>query len=192
MTSGATAAARSSAARAVPAPAPARRPAPRRVPAPRRAPARRSRGATPAAGIPIAAARRTAGAVGEIADSGLIFRLTRGRLWIGVLAVLLVGIVGLNVFSLTFSSSAGRLAERSQKLERENSVLRARLAKRLSGKRVQDAAASLGLQVPDPGDIVYLSRDDGDSKVAAQRIASGELDGAPDLAAAETGYPVAP
>lgn len=187
MTPGAAAPART--ARAMP------MPAPRRAPARRRAPAKRSRAATPAAGIPVAAARKTAGAVGDIADSGLMVRLTRGRLWIGVLAALLVGIVGLNVLSLSFSSSAGRLAERSATLERENSVLRAKLAKQLSSKRVQEVAASLGLQVPDPSDIVYLSRDQGDPQVAARRLESGEIAGAADLAADTTdgasAYPTA-
>ena len=196
MSPGAAAPARSTA-RAMPAPAPRRaparrRPAPRRAPAHRRrAPAKHSRAATPAAGIPVAAALRTAGAVGDIADSGLMVRLTRGRLWIGVLAALLVGIVGLNVFSLSFSSSAGRLADRSATLERENSVLRAKLAKQLSSKRVQEVAASLGLQLPDPGDIVYLRRDDGDPEVAARRLESGELAAAIDLAADTSTYPTA-
>jgi len=67
--------------------------------APRRAPARRTRtraratttrrrGITPATGlqIPVAVGQRTAVAVGGLADSGLVHRLTRGRLWILLLA----------------------------------------------------------------------------------------------------------
>jgi hypothetical protein len=145
----------------------------------------RSRGATPAAGVaqlvPVAVGR-TAVAVGDIADSGLMVRMTRGRLWIAVLAALLTGIVALNVFSLSFSTSAGRVAERSQSLQQENSVLRARLARQLSSNRVESIAASLGLEVPAPRDIVYLSPDAGDAQVAARRLESGEL-GSSDLAA---------
>jgi hypothetical protein len=190
MTPAASAAARK---RAAAAPA-RRRPSPA---APRRAArptgrvrtSARSRGATPAAGaaqlIPVAVGR-TAVAVGDIADSGLMVRMTRGRLWIAVLAALLAGIVALNVFSLSFSSSAGRVAERSQSLQQENSVLRARLARQLSSKRVESIAASLGLEVPAPRDIVYLSPDAGDPQVAARRLKSGELAGASDLAAYPT------
>lgn len=173
---------------------PARRP-PRAAPpraaraAPRRRASARSRGATPAAGaaqlIPIAVGR-TAVAVGDIADCGLMVRLTRGRLWIAVLAALLAGIVALNVFSLSFSSSAGRVAERSESLKQENSVLRARLTKQLSSERVGAIAASLGLEVPEPRDIVYLSPEDGDPEVAARRLKSGELAGAADLAVSAT------
>ena len=144
--------------------------------------------------IPNAAAR-TAGAVGDIADSGVMVRLTRGQMWIGVLATLLAGIVALNVISLSFSSSAGRVAERSATLERENSVLRAQLAKQLSSKRVEAIAASLGLEVPEPRDIVYLRPDERDADVAARRLRSGEVGPSPDLAVSPTtttDTPVAP
>ena len=185
MSPAATAAARRATAEAAPA---RRRPA-RRAPArtaPRRSTPRRAPRRAPAAHIIPGAAARTAGAVGDIADSGLIVRLTRGRLWIAVLATLLAGIVALNVFSLSFSSSASKVAERSARLERDNSVLRAELAKMLSSKRVEAIAASLGLEVPAPRDIVYLSADGRDPEVAARRLQSGKLGGPADLATTST------
>jgi hypothetical protein len=186
MTPSATAAARRSAARAAPARA-RRRPA-RRAPARRRRPARRAsaRGAPAAHLIPSAAAR-TAGAVGDIADSGLMVRLTRGRLWIGVLAALLAGIVALNVVSLSFSSSASRAAERSEELKQANSVLEAQLAKKLSSQRVKSIAAGLGFEIPKPEDVVYLSPNGRDPQVAARRLQAGEVGGPADLA--ETAVP---
>ena len=180
MTPAAAAAARRASARAVP----ARRPARRR--APRRAPARRTPRRAPAVQVIPAAAARTAGAVGDLADSGLMVRLTRGRLWIGVLAALLAGIVALNVLSLSLTSDSGRLTERSESVAQDNTVLRARLAKQLSSRRVESIAASLGLQVPDPREIVYLSPDGDDPAVAARRLESGELGAAPNLATAPT------
>jgi hypothetical protein len=185
MTPAAAAAARRAAAEAAPARRPARRAPARTRTAPRRAPARRAPRRPSTQLIPGAAAR-TAGAVGDIADSGLIVRLTRGRLWIAVLAALLAGIVALNVFSLSFSSSASKVAERSAKLERDNSVLRAELARMLSSKRVEAIAASLGLEVPAPRDIVYLIADGRDPEVAAKRLQSGELGGPADLATTPT------
>lgn len=188
MTPAAVAARRS--ARASASARPARRPSRRRTATARSGSAhqrhavRGSRTHSGAQLIPVAAAR-TAGAVGEIADSGLMVRLTRGRLWIALLAALLAGIVAMNVVSLSFSSEASRLAERSEALEQRNSVLRAQLAKRLSSKRVESTAASLGLAVPEPGEIVYLSPDERDAQVAARRLAAGELSGAPDLAQTE-------
>jgi cell division protein FtsL len=162
--------------------APARRPARRRAPS-RRAPSRRAPRRAPAAQIIPGVAARTAGAVGDLADSGVMVRLTRGRLWIAVLAALLAGIVALNVLSLSLTSESGRLTERSEQLAQDNSVLRAKLARQLSSARVESIAASLGLAVPDPREIVYLSPDGDDPKVAAQRIESGELGTGTDLAA---------
>jgi hypothetical protein len=185
MTPPATAPARRATAEAAPATRPARRRPARRAPA-RRPQPRRAQRRAPAAQIIPGAAARTAGAVGDIADSGLIVRLTRGRLWIAVLAALLAGIVALNVFSLSFSSSASKVAERSARLERDNSVLRAQIAQKLSGKRVEAIAASLGLEVPAPRDINYLSSDERDPQVAARRLQSGELGGPADLATTPT------
>ncbi len=70
-----------------------------------------------------AVAGRTAVAVRELPDSGLIVRMTRGRAWIGVLGVLLVGIVALNVVTLSFAASAGKIDEQITALDQENSML---------------------------------------------------------------------
>jgi hypothetical protein len=132
--------------------------------------------AAPARLVPIAAVGRTAVAVGGLADSGLVFRLTRGRLWIGVLATLLVGIVALNVMALSFNASATKVAGQSDGLNRANSALRAQVASELSNETVQGAAAERGLIVPEPGAIQYLSPSPGDAEVAARRLTEGVLE----------------
>ena len=102
------------------------------------------------------------GAVRDISDSSLIVRLTRGRGWIGVLCALLAGIVTLNVFSLSISTTSGRVEQQISELERSNSSLRATLADELSASRVEDAAATLGLYAP-PGDqVVFIDAVDND------------------------------
>jgi hypothetical protein len=140
-------------------------------------PARSRRGITPPAGfaIPAAAVGRTAVAVGHVADSGLVVRLTRSRLWIGLLAGLLTGIVGLNVYALSLNASASKVAQSAERLARENSTLRAQLTERLSNERVQVAAAELGLALPEPDAIRYLRSQDGDAETAAKRLLDGEL-----------------
>jgi hypothetical protein len=142
--------------------------------------ARQRRGITPAAGfaIPAAAVGRTAVAVGHVADSGLVVRLTRSRLWIGLVAVLLVGIVGLNVYALSLSASGGKVAHRAGSLARENSALRAQLSEQLSNERIQGIAAKLGLAAPQPDAIRYLRAGDADAKAAAKRLLDGELSAA--------------
>ena len=111
-----------------------------------------------------------------MADSGLVHRLTRGRLWIGVLTTLLVGIVSLNVLALSFNASSSKVGRQADELKREISALRAEIATDgASNQRIQAAAAKLGLIVPEPGSVGYLRPGHDDAAVAAQRLASGEL-----------------
>lgn len=164
--------------------APAARPAPRRkARSTRRAPASRARPRqAPAArlvkpaiaGVALfpQAAVRSAGAVRDFSDSSLIMRLTRGRGWIAVLGALLVGIVALNVISLSLSAGSGRLSLQIDELKTEVSALRAQIDERLSAGRVEEEAARLGLAVPNPKAITYLSANDGSAARLAHLLAT--------------------
>jgi hypothetical protein len=138
--------------------APASRPRPRQAPA-----ARIVRPAMAGAALFPQAAVRGVGAVRDFSDSGLIMRLTRGRGWIAVLGALLVGIVALNVVSLSLSAGSGQTSLQIDELKTEVSALRAQIDERLSASRVEAEAARLGLAVPDPKAITYLSASDGDA-----------------------------
>lgn len=121
--------------------------------------------------IPIAVGR-TAVAVRQLPDTRAIVGLTRGRVWIAVLGILLIGIVALNVATLGLGTSAGKIDGQIQTLRQENSVLRARVAERLSHERVQGAAYSLGLSVPAPRDVGYREAGPKAIEDAARRIAA--------------------
>jgi hypothetical protein len=138
--------------------APASRPRPRQAPA-----ARIVRPAMAGAALFPQAAVRGVGAVRDFSDSSLIMRLTRGRGWIAVLGALLVGIVALNVVSLSLSAGSGQTSLQIDELKTEVSALRAQIDERLSASRVEAEAARLGLAVPDPEAITYLSASDGDA-----------------------------
>ena len=149
---------------AAPAKAPARR-------APARKPATRRR---PAATQPklVVVAGQAAVAVRQLPDSGLVVRMTRGRAWIAVLGVLLVGIVGLNVATLSFAASAGKIDAQITALEKENSMLESREAQKFSTAQVRSKGAELGLAMPtteEPGLIEY---DPADIATAAARLAA--------------------
>ena len=107
------------------------------------------------------AAVRSAGAVRDISDSTLIMRLTRGRGWIAVLGALLVGIVALNVISLSLTAGAGATSLQIDELKTEISSLHAQIDEKLSAGRVEAEAARLGLANPDPKAITYLNASDG-------------------------------
>jgi hypothetical protein len=107
------------------------------------------------------AAVRSAGAVRDISDSSLIMRLTRGRGWIAVLGTMLVGIVALNVMSLSLTAGSGLVEQQIAEMKTEISGLHAQIDERLSASRVEAEAARLGMANPNPNEIDYLSADDG-------------------------------
>src|SRR5688500_18527384 len=140
------------------------------------APARRRRSQiTPVAGFVPLAVGRTAGAVGGLADSGLVVRLTRSRLWIVLLGALLVGIVALNVWALSLSASSSRIAVQTDGLKRANSALQARIAGELSNEQVQAVAAELGLAWPAPGASRHRKPAGGHAALAAKPRERGDV-----------------
>jgi hypothetical protein len=95
---------------------------------------------------------RSAGAVRDLSDSGLIVRLTRGPGWIAVLCALLGGIVTLNVLSLSLNAGSGRTSLQIDELKTEVSSLRAQIDDGLSAVKVEAEAARLGLANRTQGD----------------------------------------
>jgi hypothetical protein len=146
--------------------APARK-APVRRPA-RKAPARRPGGQL----IPLAVG--TATAVRNLPDSSLMVRLTRGRAWIAVLGVLLVGIVALNVITLSLAAGAGHIDQNIQALDEENSLLRSRDAQRSGAGRIRQDAAELGLSAAAVDQVGSVQAAPRDVETAARRLAAAE------------------
>jgi hypothetical protein len=157
--------------------APARRaPAPaRRAPAPARRPAQRPRPrpkrSTGGQLIPLAVGR-TAATVRHLPDSGLVVQMTRGRAWIAVLGVLLVGIVALNVLTLSFAATAGKVDAQIAELDRELSVLGGREAQLYSTDRIRGEAAEHGLAMPTTEEPHVIEAGPGDVAKAAARLAA--------------------
>jgi hypothetical protein len=152
--------------------APARKASARQAPA--RAP-RRVRTTSRAAAVGgqlIPFASRTAVAVGQLPDSGLMVRMTRGRAWIAVLGVLLAGIVTLNVITLSFAASSSKIDEQITALDNENPILRGRDARLTSVGPIRQAAGDLGLAMPPSEDIHFTDAGPEDVATAAQRLAA--------------------
>jgi hypothetical protein len=144
-----------------------------------------------------AAAGRFGHAVHALPDSGLVHRLTRGQAWIGVLGALLVGIVALNVLSLSMTTASGETGAQIDELQRSNSALRSEIAETLSAPKVESLALSYGLSRPQADDITYLESKASDLVQAAKVLAGAVLAGTPwapssddetDAAVADTGY----
>jgi cell division protein FtsL len=140
----------------------ARAAAPRAKTAPaRRAPARRVSGhARPAARV----ATLPRGA--RILDA-----LLTGRIWIGLIGVLLAGIVFFNVDLLQMNRDITQMADKATQIKRENDRLRHDYARLASSERIQEAAAALGLVYPAAGEVRYLeSKPKSDAHNASKRI----------------------
>jgi hypothetical protein len=127
------------------------------------------------------AAVRSAGAVRDFSDSNLIMRLTRGRGWIGVLGTLLVGIVALNVLSLSLTAGSGGRSLQIDELKTEISSLHAQIDERLSAAKVEAEASRLGMANPNPNQIDYLSAEDGSAERLAHLLGSDGFLLAPSL-----------
>jgi hypothetical protein len=133
--------------------------APRRVsgPAPRAKQGGRtgSQGRRPAAAEPFALRAVRRGRL--LADSRLLDRLVRGRLWIPLVAAGLMGIVFMQVSMLKLNSGIGRAVQASQTLERQNTALRADVSRMESGERIDTVAHDVGMVVPADGGEHYVS-----------------------------------
>ena len=137
-------------------------------------------------------AAATLGAVSGIADSGIVLGLTRSRLWIGLLASLLVGIVALNVMALSFNAASSQTAARSDELREQNSALRADIADGLSNERLQRAAVRIGLVMPQAASALMITPGPADAAEAARRLRRGDFTVGSTYAPPASDVPAAP
>jgi cell division protein FtsL len=155
--------------RAAAAPRPARVPAPRQ---PRRVsgPVKRRR---PDPQLPLSRrlALGTVEFIRTLPDHRLLDRLVRGRAWIPVLGVLLAGIVATQVEVLKLGASMGRWIERSAALTSHNQALQASVATLSDDQRIERVAAHMGMAMPAPTSITFLSpHPAGGAAAAVKRI----------------------
>jgi cell division protein FtsL len=135
-------------------------PAPRRTaPAPARRPPRRVSGRARPAPAPLPRGARVLDA------------LLTGRIWIGLVGVLLAGIVFFNVDLLQMNREITQMADKAAEIKRQNDRLRHDYARLASSERIQEAAAALGLVYPAAGEVRYLeSNPKLDAHNASKRI----------------------
>jgi hypothetical protein len=98
--------------------------------------------------------------------------LLRSRAWIVVIALLLGGIVAMQVSLLKLNAGISRAVETSATLERQNADMQDSIARLSSGERVRSAALDAGMVAPPAGEIGFL-RSRGaraDAAIAAQRM----------------------
>jgi hypothetical protein len=160
-------ASRSVAAVAMPAPGvalPRRRPT--RTGAPSRRPAKGATAQNP--GI----ALRTAGALERVSASALLDRLIRGRLWIGLLAFALIGIVAMQLVVLKLNTGIGGKLQREALLQRENAELGIENSVYSAENRIAPLAAATGMTFAPAGTVHFVMASPDDLSRAASALAS--------------------
>jgi cell division protein FtsL len=145
----------------------------RRGPAPRvsrriSGPARPAYAGAPAAARPFAL--RLGATAMRVGDARLLDRLVRGRAWIALVAVGLMGIVFMQVSLLKLNAGISRAVTAADTLDRQNSTLRGDISNLDSAERIQSVAAKLGMITPAAGDVHYLDGRQADGARAAASI----------------------
>jgi cell division protein FtsL len=145
--------------------------APRRKSGParsRRIPAASAHGG--AVAVPTPFGRRVARRAVRVGDARLLDRLVRGRAWIAIVAVGLLGIVFMQVSMLRLNAGISRAVTAAETLQRQNSTLRADISELDSGERIQNTAAGLGMVMPEAGKVHYLDARRADGRAAARGV----------------------
>jgi len=136
-------------------------------PRPARRPARR---ASSAPGL----ARRVVLALDGLVDSTLLDRLVRGRIWIGLLAFALCGIVAMQLVVLKLNTGIGRALQRAALIQRQDAQIGVEDSLTSAGDRVEPLAAAAGMTVPAPAALHFVGVGPADvSKAAA--VLSGAI-----------------
>ncbi len=93
----------------------------------------------------------------SLPDHPWLDRLVRGRAWIPVLGILLAGIVATQVEILKLGAAMGQALEQTTTLTNQNEQLRDSVATLGDDQRIERIASSMGMVLPPPGAVGYLS-----------------------------------
>lgn len=105
----------------------------------------------PPVGDPVRSARRA-----RRAESRSSAGVATGVVWIIVVAILLAGVVALNVTVLGLNLELDRLGRERANLNADNAALASRLSSAAAGPRLRAVARAHGLVPVEPDDMVYL------------------------------------
>jgi hypothetical protein len=102
-------------------------------------------------------ALRALAAYERVADSALLDRLVRGRLWIGLLAFALIGIVAMQLMVLKLNAGIGATLEREAALQRTNAQLGIEAATGTGEGRIEPLAAATGMTFAPSGSVHFVA-----------------------------------
>lgn len=109
--------------------------------------------------------------------------MARGRIMILIAGLLAAGLIYINVGKLEYGDGYGKYAQRATELQRENTALRASIARRSTPERIQRYAQRMGMVSPVPEQFEYIDARRGDAEKAAKRYTSPAPVAAPEAVA---------
>ena len=104
----------------------------------------------------VPATLRLLGRLDALASHRMVDRAIRSRVWIGIVAFALIGIVTLQLGLLKLNAGIGRALEREAALQRENAALSVENSELQTGSRVETEAGQLGLRLASVAGLKFL------------------------------------
>jgi hypothetical protein len=92
-----------------------------------------------------------------VASNRLLDRLISGRIWIGVIAFALIGIVTMQLGLLKLNAGIGRSLAREALLQRENATLSSENSEMAAGERIEAQAGQAGMELIPSGALRFLA-----------------------------------
>jgi hypothetical protein len=138
------------------------------VAAPRRRPARPVGSVAAPPGASLAA--RVAASIRALPDHSLLDRIIRGRVWIPLVGVLLAGIVAMQVEVLKLNAATGLSLQESTALQSQRDLLQASVARLADDQRIESMAYQMGMVMPAPSQVKFLSTGPGNTGLAVGNI----------------------
>ena len=117
-------------------------------------------------------APRAVRAFNGLLDSALLDRLVRGRVWIGLLAFALCGIVAMQLVVLKLNTGIGRTLQREAQLQRQDAQLGVEASLSSAGDRVEPLAAAAGMTIAAPAALHFVGIGPSDISKAVAALAS--------------------
>lgn len=115
---------------------------------------------------------RSAHVVGRIPESAAVRKISGSRLWIALVGLLLIGIVAINVLTVSYGAMTSRVETKIERLERQNAILGSSTTRALSMPRVRNAASAAGMYAPATDEIRYREFGPEVFAAAASRLAA--------------------
>jgi hypothetical protein len=117
-------------------------------------------------------ALRAVDAFEGISSSALLDRLIRGRVWIGLLAFSLIGMVAMQLLVLELNTGIGRKLERVAALQRQNAQLGIEDSTYSAEGRVAPTAAATGMILAPAGTVHFVAASPADVARAAAALST--------------------